>query len=306
MHIPDGFLSPPVWALMDAIAIPAVAWVARRAQRGFEEHQAPLLGVMGAFVFAAQMINFPVGIGTSGHLVGAALLTFTVGPAAAAIVMTAIIALQALIFQDGGVLALGANVCNMALAGVLAAYLPMRILPARSKKLGYFLGGTLSLMVSATLALSELLLSGVRMPGPVLALSMALFAVSAIIEGAITVVVIQSLEAINPGFIRAGGPRRQTALKVLLLASVVMVTVGFLAASAQPDGIWSLAGKIGLDAHAQATIHSPFADYRTSFLGQAWFSRAAAGIGGLVLIYVLCLVVSRVLVRRRVQYSRGA
>lgn len=77
MHIPDGFLSTPVWVALDTAAVPAVAWVARRAQRGFDDAQAPLLGLMGAFVFAAQLINFPVGAGTSGHLVGAALLAFT-------------------------------------------------------------------------------------------------------------------------------------------------------------------------------------------------------------------------------------
>src|SRR5512132_1631588 len=89
VHIPDGFLSTPVWAGLDAAAIPAAAVLVRRAQHGFAETRAPLLGVMGAFVFAAQMINFPVGIGTSGHLVGGALLAFTLGPAPAGVVMTA-------------------------------------------------------------------------------------------------------------------------------------------------------------------------------------------------------------------------
>ncbi len=103
MHIPDGFLSMPVWGTMDAIALPSIAYLARRAQREFDHHRIPLMGVMGAFIFAAQMINFPVGNGTSGHLVGGALLAFTLGPAAASIVMTAILATQALVFQDGGI-----------------------------------------------------------------------------------------------------------------------------------------------------------------------------------------------------------
>ena len=125
MHIPDGFLATPVWATLDVAAAPAVGYLARRAQQGLEQSKVPLLGVMGAFVFAAQMINFPVGMGTSGHLVGAALLAYTLGPAAAGVVLTAILAVQALVFQDGGVLALGANVINMAIAGMLAGYLPM-------------------------------------------------------------------------------------------------------------------------------------------------------------------------------------
>src|SRR6266496_1744342 len=127
MHIPRGCLTPTVWGTLDAISVPAVAWVARRAQRDTQDQQVPLLGVMGAFVFAAQMINFPVGLGTSGHLLGGTLLAFVLGPAPAALVMTAILLLQALIFQDGGVLALGANVFNMALLGVAAGYLPLRL-----------------------------------------------------------------------------------------------------------------------------------------------------------------------------------
>src|SRR5450432_4500318 len=141
MHIPDGFLSTPVWITLDAIAVPAVVLTVRRAQHGFEESKVPLLGVMGAFVFAAQMINFPVGIGTSGHLVGGALLACTLGAAPAALVMTAIIAIQAFVFQDGGVLALGANVFNMAIAGVLAGYLPIQLWGAgKHRKVAIFAG----------------------------------------------------------------------------------------------------------------------------------------------------------------------
>ena len=124
MHIPDGFLDTRVWLTLDAAAIPAVGYCARRVGREADEAKVPLFGVMGAFVFAAQMINFPVGVGTSGHLLGGALLAYTLGPSAAVIVMTAILSLQAFIFQDGGVLALGANVFNMAIVGVAAAWLP--------------------------------------------------------------------------------------------------------------------------------------------------------------------------------------
>ena len=87
MHIPDGFLSTPVWAALNVAAAPAAGLLARQARNGFEESRLPLLGVMGAFVFAAQMINFPVGGATSGHLLGSALLAYTLGPAAASVVM---------------------------------------------------------------------------------------------------------------------------------------------------------------------------------------------------------------------------
>src|SRR5260370_34594323 len=153
MHIPDNFLSPPVWVAVDAISIRAAGLMVRRAGREMEDTRVPLMGVMGAFVFAAQMINFPVGLGTSGHLVGGALLACTLGAAPAALVMTAIIAIQAFVFKNGGGLALAANVLNMAIAGVLAAYLPFHLWGvAKRRRKAIFPGAFLSGLVSASLA----------------------------------------------------------------------------------------------------------------------------------------------------------
>ena len=144
MHIPDGFLSTGVCLATGAASGASLVWMARRAQAETEESRAPLLGVMGAFVFAAQMINFPVGVGTTGHLLGGALLAITLGPASAVVVMAAILVVQALVFQDGGVLALGANVFNMAVAGVLAGYLPYRLLlRAGGREVAVFIGRVL-------------------------------------------------------------------------------------------------------------------------------------------------------------------
>jgi cobalt/nickel transport system permease protein len=202
---------------MDIVAAPAVALLAHRAQKDFDHHKVPLMGVMGAFIFAAQMINFPVGNGTSGHLVGGALLAFTLGPAAASIVMTAILATQALIFQDGGLLALGANVFNMAIAGVWIGYLPFALL--RGRRAGVFLGGVLSLLTSALLALAELMASEVPVPPAILAISVCLFAVSAVIEGAITLAVVQALERMQPGFLRQPKGLRGTPRLALAVTS---------------------------------------------------------------------------------------
>src|SRR3954453_7377516 len=110
MHIPDGVLSTPVWACLGAVSLPTVGILARRAKGDDDHGRAPLLGVMGAFVFAAQMVNFPIAAGSSSHLLGASLLACSVGPVAAVIVMTAVLAIQAFVFQDGGILALGANI----------------------------------------------------------------------------------------------------------------------------------------------------------------------------------------------------
>jgi len=277
VHIPDGFLSTPVWATLDVAAAPAVLYLTRRAQHSLEENKVPLLGVLGAFVFAAQMINFPVGPGTTGHLVGGALLAFTLGPAPASIVMVAILAIQALVFQDGGVLALGANITNMAVMGVLAGYLPFHIWGAtRWHKSALFAGGALSVLVSACLALAELLISGVRMPGSVLGVSLALFAVSAILEGAITLAVMQALERLHPKTARPLQPGRPPILAGVALLAVLLATVGVFFAAGGPDGIERL-----LNLHP--------ASLRAGFWGQA-----SAGVGGLLLIYGACLVIGRV------------
>lgn len=243
MHIPDGFLSTPVWMALDVAAVPASAYIVRRAQRVFEEKKLPLLGVMGAFVFAAQMINFPVGAATSGHLIGSALLSFTLGPAAASVVMIAILAIQALVFQDGGILALGANVCNMALAGVIAGYLPFYFWGAgRGRRVAVFLGGVLSALTASLLAVSELLLSGIPIYGSVLGVSLGLFAVTALLEGAITLAVFEAVEALSPKFIRQPIANRGVTLGVITLTALLLAVGGGLLASTSPDILETLLG----------------------------------------------------------------
>ena len=287
VHIPDGFLSTPVWAALDAAAAPAVCLIARRAQRGFDEAKVPLLGLMGAFVFAAQMINFPVGPGTSGHLVGGALLAFTLGPAAASVVMAAILAIQALVFQDGGILALGANVLNMAVLGVFAGYLPYHLWGrSRARGAAIFAGGALSVLAGAVFALSELLLSGVPMTRPVMGVSLGLFVVSAIAEGAITLAVVRALEAIQPDFVRHPAAGRSFAAGAIALAAVLLVTAGVLVASTSPDGIQKL-------GQAKVLLSSPLAGYRISALGEGWLPKAGAGLAGLALVYAACVMIGR-------------
>ncbi|HEV8412326.1 MAG TPA: energy-coupling factor ABC transporter permease [Bryobacteraceae bacterium] len=279
MHIPDGFLSTPVWATLDLASAPAVAWVARRAQRNTNDNRIPLLGVMGAFVFAAQMVNFPVGPGTSGHLVGGALLTIVLGPAAASLALTAILVLQALIFQDGGVLALGANVFNMALAGVAAAYLAYRIWGQSSRPGAMFAAGALSVMTSACLALGQLLISGVPMAGGVLWASLGLFLVSAIMEGAITVAAVRAIERLNPAWVSGPQPASSRTVAAVGLAALVLLVIGTLIASSAPDGIQRLTGQ-GVDS-------------------MGWAQRTMGALAGIAMIFALCYAAGKLKSRRR-------
>jgi cobalt/nickel transport system permease protein len=286
MHIPDGLLSVPVCAATGVAGGAGVLWMARRAQAEAEESRVPLLGAMGAFVFAAQMINFPVGVGTTGHLLGSALLAFTLGPAPAVVVMAAILAVQALVFQDGGVLALGANVLNMAVVGVLAGYLPYRLMGRTgARRLAVFAGAALSVMASALLALAELRLSGVLIPAAVLGLSLGLFAVNAIVEGAVTLGAAQALEALHPGWIRKPPAAiRKPALAAVGLAAVLLATGSVWIASSAPDGIQSLAARLDISSRARSWLPAPLRDYRADFLPGSWLGKAAAGLAGLALV----------------------
>ncbi|MCL4235623.1 MAG: energy-coupling factor ABC transporter permease, partial [Deltaproteobacteria bacterium] len=112
MHIPDGFLSFPVTVATAAVGATAVSFAFRKVRAELGPAHVPLVGTTAAFVFAAQMINIPVAAGTSGHFLGATLATVLLGPAAAVVVMTLVLLIQALLFADGGVFALGANLQN--------------------------------------------------------------------------------------------------------------------------------------------------------------------------------------------------
>ncbi|MEO5876969.1 MAG: energy-coupling factor ABC transporter permease [Streptosporangiaceae bacterium] len=128
MHAPDGFIGAPASIVTGLAAAAGVAVCLRGAQRELDDRTAPLAGLTAAFVFAAQMLNFPVAGGTSGHLLGGTLAAILVGPYTGVLVVSVVLLAQALLFADGGLTALGLNVCNMALATVLVGYLVFRLL----------------------------------------------------------------------------------------------------------------------------------------------------------------------------------
>jgi cobalt/nickel transport system permease protein len=300
MHIPDGFLSAPVWATLNAASLPAVGFMARRARVHVEESRIPLLGTLGAFVFAAQMVNFPVGAGTSGHLVGGALLACTLGPAAAGLVMTAVLIVQALLFQDGGVLALGANIVSMAVLGVLAGYLPWQLWGGgRHRRVAIFLGGALSVLTSATAALAFLFFSGVSLPPALVGVPLGLFAVAAVIEGLITVAVLEAIQRIDPHWIRRPDASRTPALAALGLAAILLASGGFVIASTNPDGLERLSEDVGIAQRAVALVSTPLADYEATFLRTEWLRRTVAGISGLAAAFLVCMAAGRLIARKR-------
>ncbi len=218
MHIPDGFLTAPVWAPSALVAGAGVLACSRAASRSLPLERVPLMGVLGAFVFAAQMVNFPIAFGTSGHLLGTVLLTSLLGPTPAALVMACVLGVQALLFQDGGITALGANVLNLAVvpAFVGAALLRLGWHRAGAQRwLAVFAAAWLTTLLAAALASVELALSGVADLPALLLPMLGLHALIGLGEGLLTVAVLRVLLRARPDLapnFRAAEPRPEEAL----------------------------------------------------------------------------------------------
>jgi cobalt/nickel transport system permease protein len=209
MHIPDGFLSPEVAAACAVPAVGAVGYGLRRASRELDERRVPLLGVTAAFVFAAQMLNFPVAGGTSGHFLGAALAAILLGPWLAGVVLSVVLVAQAFVFADGGITALGANVLNMGVIGALVVGGVMvgarRMLPNRR---GVLLavsgaGAWLAVMAGAGATAVELAISGTVPLATVLPAMLGVHMVIGVGEAVITVAAVSAVLTTRPDVVRA-------------------------------------------------------------------------------------------------------
>lgn len=174
LHIPDGFLSTPVSATFWVITIACLAVSLRNAGDRLDERAVPLMGVMAAFIFAGQMFNFSIPGGTSGHLLGGVLAAVLLGPYAATVVMASVIAVQALVFQDGGLLVLGANIFNMGVVGTFGGYWVYRSLAAvlggeqRARLPAAAVAAWLSVLASSVLVAFQLDVSGTTSLGAAL------------------------------------------------------------------------------------------------------------------------------------------
>lgn len=286
MHIPDGILSAPILGGFGLASGIGVLFSARRAESSTQPHRLPLLGVLGAFVFAAQMVNFPVGPGASGHLLGGALLAATIGPWAASITMTAILIVQALVFQDGGVLALAANIFNMAFLGVWAAWLPFRSL--RNKSLGLFLGAFLSVLLSALLALAQVSLSSGIMTRGLWLFCLALFTITGLIEATITLAAWQAIERLEGRSTASAKPLRYA----LLAVSVVVMFAGVFFASSAPDVLEYFQHQNGISPTA-TPFPALMPDYEWARFDLEWLRKSAAGLAGLLVVFGLSALISR-------------
>lgn len=218
MHIPDGFLNLPVSLVTWVIAIALIALSLKRVQTEYQDRAVPLMGVCAAFIFAAQMINFPIPGGTSGHLLGGTLAGVLLGPWAGTLVMAVVFIVQAVIFQDGGITVLGANITNMGLIGTFCGYYLYRLIRQalghdtwKGMAVGTTIAAWTSVFVASILCAVQIALSG-TVPFGVAISAMAFWHILiGIGEALITVATVSFIWRTRPDLLYAPPRKRRSS-----------------------------------------------------------------------------------------------
>jgi cobalt/nickel transport system permease protein len=219
VHIPDGFIETPTALAAAAVAAGGVALCLRQARRTMDERIAPLAGLTAAYIFAVQMLNFPVAAGTSGHLLGGALAAILVGPWVGALVVSVVLVMQALLFADGGLVALGLNVINMALVTVLVGWMAFRVIrrmtpdrvpQRRGVVLAAGIAGFLSVPAAALAFSAEYAIGGAGTfsAGSVLVAMTGVHLLIGVGEGVITALTVAAVMASRPDLVQGARPMR--------------------------------------------------------------------------------------------------
>lgn len=341
MHVPDGFLDVPTSIATGAIAAGAIGLALHRSGQELRRAGTPLAGLTAVFVFAAQMVNFPVGAGTSGHLIGGALAAILVGPWTAVLCLSVVLLVQGLFFADGGLTALGTNITLMGVVAVLVGYLVARavvaVLPKRpGSVVAASAAGAFVSVPAAALAFVVLYAVGGAVPVPLGTLAAAMVGWHLVIgigEAVITAAVVGAVVATRPDLVQLarrslppvqlvdaeGRPVAATGAAptgrsaagtrgvLAVAASVCLLVAGgvSLLASSHPDGLEFVGESLGFAGSSRdsAVAGSPLADYGLTFLPGAG-GAALAGIVGVLLTAALAMLVLSL--RRRFAAERGA
>lgn len=298
MHIPDGFLSLIVSIICWAITASVVGAAISKTNKALGEKQIPLMGVMAAFIFAAQMINFPVAGGTSGHLLGGALAAIVLGPWAGMLVMTSVIAVQALLFQDGGLVVMGANILNMGLATAAVGYGLYRSMAGRSKSAKLAAAGIaawLSVMTGALLTSLQLWLSGTSDLQLVIPSMLGVHAVIGIGEALITTFALGFIFQTRPDLLGEESESAKASSGWVYVGGLIAIAVVLLSpfASTDPDGLERVATDMGFINAGQSAPYQLIPDYAIPFLGNTNLSTIAAGIVGVLVVGLVVLLIGR-------------
>jgi cobalt/nickel transport system permease protein len=302
LHIPDGFLSTTVSVVGWVLMLAAVAYALRQTRGQLGDKQIPLMGVLAAFIFAAQAINFPVVGGTSGHLLGGTLAAIIMGPWAAVLIMTSVVGIQALIFQDGGLLALGFNVVNM---GVLTAFTGHLVYQLMRRFLGEgrnsllaagAVGAWLSVMAGAAATSIELVASGASTLAIAFPAMMGVHALIGLGEAVITVGALGFIYATRRDLLGVGeaAPGKASANWVTVgLGIALVISVFSFAADANPDGLNRVAADLGFDGRALGPVYEILSGYSIPFLQDANLSRILAVVIGTLIVFGAAFLLAR-------------
>ncbi|MFZ3570029.1 energy-coupling factor ABC transporter permease [Streptomyces sp. BH097] len=336
MHVPDGFINAPVSAATGVVAAGAVAVSLRGARRELgSERAAPLAGLVAAFIFAVQMLNFPVAAGTSGHLLGGALAAILVGPYTGVLCVSVVLLMQGVLFADGGLTALGVNITDMAITTTVVAYLVFRglvkLLPRtrRSITVASFVAALLSVPAAAVVFTLIYAIGGTTdvSIGKVATAMVGVHVLIGIGEAVITALTVGAVVAVRPDLVYgARGLHQPLKLRVNgelvdapaaapvaaarshrkvwaigLAASVVLAGFVSFYASADPDGLEKVAHDKGIDQKTKehASSESPLADYGVKDISNGRLSGGLAGIIGVGVTVVAGTGIFWALRRRR-------
>ncbi|GAA3804866.1 energy-coupling factor ABC transporter permease [Streptomyces coacervatus] len=337
MHVPDGFINAPVSAATGVVAAGAIAVSLRGARRELDERTAPLAGLVAAFIFAVQMLNFPVAAGTSGHLLGGALAAILVGPFTGVLCVSVVLLMQGILFADGGLTALGVNITDMAIVTTVVGYAVFRflvkVLPRkrRSVTVASFAAALLS-VPAAAVAFTLIYAVGGTTDVSLGKVATAMIGVHVLIgigEAAITALTVGAVIAVRPDLVygargleqrlklRVNGelvdapPSRpapvaaRTSRRRLWLTGLVtsLVLAGFVSfyANTNPDGLMKVAQDQGIDKKTEkhAAADSPLAGYGVKDITDGRVSKGLAGLIGVGVTVVAGSTVFWAVRRRR-------
>ncbi len=317
MHIPDGMLSNTTVAVTGVTAAGYVGYAVAWVRKQFDQRKIVLMAVIAALVFALQMLNFPVAAGTSGHFTGGAMAAILLGgPFPAAIVLTTVLIVQAVIFADGGILALGANVVNMAIVAPLVGWgvwiLVNRLSDSKvAKTIGAFVAAWLSLVVSSLVASVEIWVSGNAQLGVVAGAMGFWHALIGIGEGLITAGLVMYVLQVRPDLLSGKSLKRDLPVKGLVIGmgalALFAAGISFLA-SGYPDGLEFVYFEQGVGNAFQemSLVNSPIPDYVIPGMSNETLAGILAGIVGVIVTGVLLYAVIGAIRKRGEQHPGNA
>ncbi|MCL6472595.1 MAG: energy-coupling factor ABC transporter permease [Firmicutes bacterium] len=300
MHIPDGFLDTKTWVTTAAASSVAITYAIKKVNEELEEKDPPLMGVLAAFIFAAQMLNFPVAGGTSGHFVGGALAAILLGPWKAILVMFSVVSIQALLFGDGGITALGANILNMAIISPLAAFGTYRLFKHHSLTVGAFTAGLVSTVVAALSCSVELAISGTAPFSIVIPLMTGWHLLIGTGEGLITMTTLSYLARIRPDLIKNHAGLDWQSILVFSGVAAFLALILSPFASSFPDGLEKVAQTLGFIKHETSLFKALIPDYSMPGFGDSKLATGLAGLVGVLMTIFIGYGTAKI-VRRRSQ-----